>query len=173
MNQDEFSRLFLKELRDVYSAEKQVVVALPKMKDAAFTPELKKAFDVHLVETKAQITRLEEIFVFLNENLEKEGEFCSAMKGIIEEIDKVLYGEFHAEVKDAALIAAAQRVEHYQIACYGVLRAFAKMLELSEVTNLLEDSLKEAGYADKHLTAIAEGGFFTAGVNERAREGKR
>ncbi|MBS4167843.1 ferritin-like domain-containing protein [Parachlamydia sp. AcF125] len=168
MVQNAFYKLFLKEISDLYSAEKQLVEALPKMAQAATTPELKEAFEHHLSETENQVARLENIFSMLNENPLKEK--CEAMEGLIMEANKVIQNETPSVVKDAALIGAAQRVEHYEIAGYGVAKTFAIQLELYEIAELLKETLAEEGNADKHLTMIAEGGFFTAGINKRAKD---
>jgi len=168
MNQNPFYELFVQELRDLYSAETQIVKALPKIIETAVTPELREAFQKHLKEGKNQVTRLEKIFSLLNET--SQGETCAAMEGLIEESCKVIESRYESIVKDAALIAAAQRIEHYEIASYGVAKTFAKQLDLDDIADLLEDSQNEEIKADKKLTSIAEGGFFTAGVNKRASE---
>ncbi|WP_059360434.1 ferritin-like domain-containing protein [Parachlamydia acanthamoebae] len=167
MTQNAFYRLFLKEISDLYSAENQLVEALPKMAEAATTPELKEALERHLSQTKKHVARLDSIFSMLNENSFKET--CEAMEGLIYEANEIIQNEAPSVVKDAALIGATQRIEHYEIAGYGVAKTFATQLELYDIAELLKESLEEEGNADKHLTVIAEGGFFTTGINKRAK----
>lgn len=142
------------QLRDLYSAEDQLINALPKMADAASSSELKSAFTGHLQETRQQKQRLEQAFRLLGQ--EPESESCEAMQGLISEGDEIASMDGDAEVKDAALIAAAQRVEHYEIAGYGCARTFARRLGRDDVARLLQASLDEEGNADKILTHIAE-----------------
>ena len=142
------------QLRDLYSAEDQLISALPKMAEAASTPELKHAFQTHLQETRAQKTRLESVFQLLGKELESET--CEAMQGLIAEGEEIIGMEGDPEVKDAALIAAAQRVEHYEIAGYGCARTFARQLGRNDVAEKLQETLDEEGNADKILTDIAE-----------------
>jgi ferritin-like metal-binding protein YciE len=142
------------QLRDLYSAEDQLIAALPKMADAASSPELKQAFRTHLEETRGHKTRLEAVFRMLGKDLETEN--CDAMEGLITEGQEVIDMEGDPEVKDAALIAAAQRVEHYEIAGYGCARTFARQLGRSDVAEKLQETLDEEGNADKILTDIAE-----------------
>lgn len=169
MAKNEFYNLFILELRDLYSAENQLLKALPKMAQAASHEDLRQAFLSHLNETKKQVDRLSSIFTALNES--PSGEECEAMKGLIREGEEIINSNFSPVVKDAALIAAAQRVEHYEIAGYGVAKTFAKLLDLSEAVNLLKETLAEEGNADKKLTSIAEGSFFTNGINALALQG--
>jgi ferritin-like metal-binding protein YciE len=168
MSQNAFYKLFLKEISDLYSAENQIVEALPKMIEAASTPELKEAFKNHLKETRNQVARLDNIFAQLNE--EPSDETCEAMEGLIAEGNEMIEMEAPSVVRDAALIGAAQRIEHYEIAGYGVAKTFATQLELYDIAQLLKETLEEEGSADKKLTSIAEGGFFTAGINKLASE---
>jgi ferritin-like metal-binding protein YciE len=142
------------QLADLYSAEEQLIEALPKMAEAASTDELKTAFHNHLRETQQQKLRLARAFRLLGR--EPETETCDAMKGLIAEGQEIIDMEGDPEVKDAALIAAAQRVEHYEIAGYGCARTFARKLGHVEVANLLQETLDEEGHADKLLTHIAE-----------------
>jgi ferritin-like metal-binding protein YciE len=142
------------QLRDLYSAEEQLIDALPKMAAAASSPELKQAFRTHLEETRAQKTRLEGVFRMLGKELESEK--CEAMQGLIAEGQEIIDMEGDPEVKDAALIAAAQRVEHYEIAGYGCARTFARQLGRNDVAEKLQESLDEEGNADKILTDVAE-----------------
>jgi ferritin-like metal-binding protein YciE len=154
MTLDNLDKLLEKQLQDLYSAENQLISALPKMADAAASSTLKNAFRTHLAETRQHKTRLERAFKLLGKKVKDEK--CDAMKGLIAEGDEVMSAEGDDDVKDAALIAAAQRVEHYEIAGYGCVRAFARRLNRSDVAKLLEETLKEEGAADKKLTQIAE-----------------
>jgi ferritin-like metal-binding protein YciE len=158
--------LFVEQLRDLYSAETQLVDALPKMASAASHDELRQAFEHHLDETRGHVDRLREIFEQLGET--PGGETCEAMKGLIEEGEEVVKAQGDAAVKDAALIAAAQRVEHYEIAGYGTVRTFADDLDLGDARDLLDQTLDEESSADKLLTKLATGGMLKTGLNERA-----
>ncbi len=151
---DNLEDLLLLELKDLYSAEQQLIKALPQMSAAAHSPELKSAFDQHLGETRRQKDRLEQAFQLLG--CPPEAESCEAMEGLIHEGNEIISAEGDPEVKDAALIAAAQRVEHYEIAGYGCARTFAMRLGRSDIADLLQRTLDEEGNADKILTHIAE-----------------
>lgn len=154
---DEFNslqELFEHQLKDLYDAEQRLIEALPKMADKAHDSSLKKAFKDHLKETEVQVERLEEIFSKLGQ--EPERVKCAAMVGLITEGGEVLDATGDPDVLDAALIAAAQRVEHYEIAAYGTARTFARRLGNSYVAELLQQTLDEEGAADKKLTDIAE-----------------
>jgi ferritin-like metal-binding protein YciE len=142
------------QLRDLYGAEEQLIEALPKMSEGASSPELKNAFQMHLAETREHVNRLEEAFGLLGQ--EAESESCEAMEGLISEGEEIVGLDGDPDVKDAALIAAAQRVEHYEIAGYGCARTFARRLGHNEVAGLLQQTLDEEGNADKILTEIAE-----------------
>jgi ferritin-like metal-binding protein YciE len=142
------------QLKDLYSAEDQLITALPKMAEAAHSPELRMAFQNHLQETRQHKQRLEQVFRLLG--CEPEAETCDAMKSMITEGDDVCQADGDPEVKDAAIIAAAQRVEHYEIAAYGCARTFAHRLGHQEAGRLLQETLDEEGNADKLLTHIAE-----------------
>jgi ferritin-like metal-binding protein YciE len=146
--------LYLNELRDLYSAETQLLEALPKMADAASSSELKEAFTAHLTETEGHVSRLEEIFEALGE--EPSGETCKAMEGLIEEGEDYVKASGDKQVRDAGLIGAAQRVEHYEIAGYGTARTLATRLGESETADSLQATLEEEEEADRKLTAIAE-----------------
>lgn len=146
--------LFVDELRDLYSAETQLIKALPKMAKAASSDELRSAFQEHLEQTKGHVNRLEKIFDGLDAR--PKGKRCRAMEGLIEEGSERLDGGADGAVKDAALIAAAQRVEHYEIAGYGCVRTYAEQLGQSDAANLLQQTLDEEGAADKKLTQLAE-----------------
>jgi ferritin-like metal-binding protein YciE len=164
----DFYSLFIKELKNIYDAEKQILKALPEMAKSAHCSHLKEAFHQHLKETKLQITRLEDISQELNEDL--SGTENEAVKSLLKEGQKIIKSKFDAVSKDAALINAAQHIEHYEIASYGTLKAFAKHLKFTEVFNLLDDTSKEEGIMNKTLTSIAEGSIFQKGVNDKACE---
>jgi len=160
--------LLIDELHDMLNAEGQIVASLPKMVAAAESADLKKAFSSHLKETKEQVNRLKKVFKLMK--VGKKAKLCKAMKGLIQECKEVLKDYKKSAVRDAALISKAQRIEHYEIAAYGTLRTFAKELNLSEVAELLQDSLDEEGGANKKLTSIAEGGLLATGVNHEANQ---
>ncbi len=146
--------LYLEELKDLYSAEKQLTRALPKMAKQAESEELAGAFEQHLEETKGHIERLEMVFRGLNAS--PGGHKCEAMAGIIKEAEHVLGSDADPEVRDAAMIAQAQRVEHYEIAGYGCARTYAKLLGREGDVTLLQETLDEEGRTDKKLTKLAE-----------------
>jgi ferritin-like metal-binding protein YciE len=155
MNKNDLHELYVEQLRDLYSAENQLVKALPKMAEAATTDELRTAFEEHLEQTQGHVQRLETIFENLGEK--PTGEKCKGMAGLVEEGSEVIENDdFEGELKDAALIAAAQRVEHYEIAGYGTVRTFASLLEDDEAVELLEQTLEEEKETDQKLTEIAE-----------------
>lgn len=158
--------LYVDQLKDLYSAEKQLVQALPQMAEAASNSDLKEAFQSHLAETRTHVDRIEQIFGSLDDT--PGGEKCKGMEGLIQEGSEVLSKRGKGEVKDAALIAAAQRVEHYEMAGYGVARTFAKQLGYSDAATILQQTLDEEGKADQKLTDIAEGGMLSDSVNEAA-----
>jgi ferritin-like metal-binding protein YciE len=160
--------LFIEELRDLYSAENQLVKALPQMASTAKSETLRKAFEMHLEETRNHITRLNEVFTELGAT--PTGKHCKGMEGLIAEGNEVMQMQGNPDVRDAALIAAAQRCEHYEMAGYGVVRTFAKELGLSKISDKLQKTLDEEGSADKKLTAVAEGGLFKTGINEKATQ---
>jgi ferritin-like metal-binding protein YciE len=146
--------LFVEQLQDLYDAENRLTEALPKMRDAATSSELKNAFDMHLEETLGHVRRLEQVFNQLG--IAAERQTCPAMKGLIKEGQEMIDAEGDPNVKDAALIAAAQRVEHYEMAGYGSVRSFAQRLGLGSIADTLQMTLNEEGAADKKLTQIAE-----------------
>lgn len=146
--------LYVEELRDLYSAENQLLKALPRMAKAATAPELAAAFTVHLAVTVEQVGRLECILDELGEKA--KGKKCKAMEGLIEEGKEVLGEDGEPAVVDAALIYAAQRIEHYEMAGYGCVRTFARLLGYTDAEALLQQTLDEEGEADKRLTALAE-----------------
>jgi ferritin-like metal-binding protein YciE len=155
MKLDTLKKLYLEELRDLYSAETQLVKALPKMAKGASSDELKQAFESHLEQTKEHVERLDEIFARLDEK--PTGKTCKAMKGLIEEGSEMLEQEGEDSVIDAGLIGAAQRVEHYEIAAYGTVRTFANLLGEDDAAELLQETLDEEGETDKELSELAEG----------------
>ena len=147
------SDLFVEQLKDLYDAEHQLTEALPKMADAATSSALKSAFSSHLEETRGHMARLERAFESLG--LQAERQTCKAMKGLIAEGSDVVSAKGDKAVRDAALIAAAQRVEHYEMAGYGTARTFSEQLGLPEIASLLEETLDEEKEANEKLTAIA------------------
>jgi ferritin-like metal-binding protein YciE len=148
---------FIDELRDVYHAERQITKALPKMIKATSSDELRQAFENHLEETKAQISRLEEVFQSLDEPVKAKK--CDGMAGIIEEGKSAMEEDFDDNTMDAALIASAQRVEHYEMAAYGTLVAWAEAMGHTEAAELLQTTLDEEKAADEKLTELADGGI--------------
>ena len=153
--------VLVEEMQDLLHAESQLVKALPKMARAAKSAELKSAFERHTEETKGHVERLEEIAEIVGKKL--TGKTCVGMHGVLEEGSEVLEDTDKGNVRDAALIAAAQRVEHYEMAGYGSARDFAKLLGLKDVASLLEQTLEEEKNADKKLTSIS------SGVNKEAK----
>jgi ferritin-like metal-binding protein YciE len=158
--------LFEHEISDLYSAETQLVSALPKLAQAASNDELRSAFEHHLQETRDHVRRLDEIRGQIGSSRTDE---CAGMRGLIKEGQDIVSGDGDAVVKDAALISAAQRVEHYEIAAYGTARTLADELDLPEAKDLLDQTLDEESNADKLLTKIATGGMFKSGINQQAR----
>ncbi len=154
---------FIDELRDTYDAEKQLIKALPKLAKAASNPRLAAAFTAHLEETRGQVARLERAFASLGEKV--RGKHCDGMAGIIEEGKSVMEEDFDDTTMDACLIAAGQRAEHYEMAAYGTLVAWAKAMGHSEAARLLQANLNEEGAADKKLSGLAEGG-----INQQAAD---
>ena len=163
MTLDNLENVLVLQLRDLRSAEVQLIDALPKMAEAAANPDLRSAFETHLQETRQQKTRLDQAFRLLGKK--PETETCEAMQGLIAEGEEIIGLEGDPDVKDAALIAAAQRVEHYEMAGYGCARTFARRLGLTEVARLLQETLDEEGNADKILTHIAESSVNTVAAN--------
>ncbi|MEA2712587.1 MAG: hypothetical protein QOK27_548 [Gemmatimonadales bacterium] len=161
MSLDSLESLFIEELRDIYNGEKQILRALPKMAKAAESAELSQAFTKHLKETQGHVQRLEKILRELDQAV--RGKQCKGMMGLLEEGKEKLEEDGDAAVLDAALIASAQKVEHYEIAAYGCLRTYAQLLGYDQVAKLLEQTLAEEEAADKKLTQLGEGG-----INEAA-----
>ena len=148
---------FIDELRDTYDAERQLTKALTKLAKAARSPQLREAFESHLEETQGQIERLEQVF----ENLEERarGKHCDGIAGIIEEGKSIMEEDLDDDTMDACLIAAGQRAEHYEMAAYGTLVAWAKAMGHSEAADLLQETLEEEKAADEKLSSLAEGGI--------------
>lgn len=154
MKLNTLKQLYIEELRDLHSAENQLLGALPKLAKGASSEELKLAFENHLDQTKVHVERLEEIFERLDEI--PKGKTCQAMKGLVEEGSEILGEDGEESVLDAGIIAAAQKVEHYEIASYGTVRTFAQLLGEDEAAELLQETLDEEGEADKLLTQLAQ-----------------
>src|SRR6186713_3537751 len=148
---------FIDELRDAYNAEKQLTKALPKLAKASSNPKLRQAFESHLEETQGQIARLEQVFESLEEKV--RGKHCDGIAGIIEEGKSIMEEEFDEATMDACLIAAGQRAEHYEMAAYGTLVAWARGMGHDEAADLLQETLDEEKAADEKLSGIAEGGI--------------
>lgn len=169
MKNNGLNALFIAELEDMYSSEHQIIEGLPRLIKLASLPELKEALTKHLKETENQARRIERIFTLLSR--EPAEKTCEAMQGLLREADDLLENKTKSATLDAAIIGAAQKIEHYEIASYGTLRSFAKNLDFdSEILNLLQETLEEEAAADKKLTKIAEGSLFSSGVNKEAAE---
>lgn len=154
MNMESLRDLYVEELKDLYSAENQILKALPKMIKAATSPELKAGFEEHLQQTRGQVGRLEKIFKQLDES--PKGKKCKGMEGLLEEGKELMEEDAEPEVLDAGLIAAAQHVEHYEIAGYGCVRTYAELLGDKTAANLLQETLDEEKETDEKLTMIAK-----------------
>ncbi len=165
MPDEGLKELYVDELKDIYSAENQLVKALPKLAKAADSDELRQGFEEHLEQTKEHVARLEQIFEMLEES--PKGKKCAGMEGLVEEGSEVLKEGLEGAVLDAALIGAAQRVEHYEIAAYGTVIAFAQTLGEDDHASLLEETLSEEKETDEKLTELAKQ------INEQAASGDR
>jgi ferritin-like metal-binding protein YciE len=154
---------FVEELRDTYDAEKQLIKALPKLAKTANSAELRAAFESHLEETRGHVDRLERVFESLEEKV--RGKHCDGIAGIIEEGKSIMEEDFEDAAMDACLIAAGQRAEHYEMAAYGTLVAWARAMGHDEAADLLQETLDEEKAADEKLTTLAEGG-----INQEAAE---
>src|SRR5271155_4017602 len=154
MQQSELMELYVDELKDIYSAETQLVKALPKMAKAAVSAELRNGFERHLEQTRGHALRLEQIFEALDEK--PTGKHCNGMEGLIKEGGQAAEEDYQGDAKDAALIGAAQRVEHYEIAAYGTVRAMAEKLGESKAANLLSQTLQEEKDTDVKLSKLAD-----------------
>ncbi len=163
MPNEGLKELYIDELKDLYSAENQLVKALPKMAKAASSEELRQGFEEHLEQTKEHVARLEKIFGALDES--PKGKKCMGMEGLVKEGSEVMGEDFEDAVMDAALIGAAQRVEHYEIAAYGTASEFANLLGESEHISLLQETLQEEKETDQKLTELARE------INQQANEG--
>jgi len=163
MQKDSLRELYIDELRDLYHAETQLVKALPKMAKASSDDQLREAFEEHLRQTSEHVSRLEQIFDQLGEK--PSGKKCAGMEGLVKEGSEVMKEDYANAVKDAAIIGAAQRVEHYEMAGYGTVRTFAELLGENEHVSLLEQTLEEEKQADQKLTELAED------INQEAAQG--
>ena len=154
MEHNQLKELYIDELRDLFDAENKLVKALPKLAKAASSEKLRTGFEEHLEQTRGHVERLEEIFEALDEK--SAGKKCAGMAGLVKEGEEIMDEDFSAEVMDAALISAAQRVEHYEIAAYGCVSAWAQLLGESEANALLEKTLEEEKETDQKLTQLAQ-----------------
>jgi ferritin-like metal-binding protein YciE len=154
MEHNELKELYIDELRDLYDAENKLVKALPKLAKASHSDKLRSGFEEHLEQTRGHVSRLEEIFEALDEK--PTGKKCAGMTGLVKEGEEIMDEEFSPEVMDAALISAAQRVEHYEIAAYGCVRTWAELLGESEASQLLEKTLEEEKETDQKLTELSQ-----------------
>jgi ferritin-like metal-binding protein YciE len=162
MKNSEFHEFFVDELKDIYWAEKHLVKALPKLKKAATSPELAQAFEKHAVETQTHIERLEQVFALLEEKAQAKK--CEAMEGLLAEADSIISDtDAGTMVRDAGLVLAAQKVEHYEIGTYGALRTFAECMGHTEIVDLLQQTLDNEKETDLALTEVA-----VAFINEAA-----
>lgn len=154
MQKNTLKALYVDELRDIYDAEKQLIKALPEMAEASASEELRSGFEKHLEQTKEHARRLEQIFSELGEK--PTGKKCKAMQGLVAEGSEMIEEDFEGEVKDAGLISAAQRVEHYEMAAYGTVRNFASLLGEQNAASLLEQTLNEEKETDQNLTELSD-----------------
>jgi len=166
MNLDNLKQVYVDELKDAYDFEHQILDALPKMEEAASSPELKQAFEEHRRQTENQVRRLEQVFNHLGRDPERKT--CKGMKGLIAEGEEIVKARGDGAAIDAALISGAQRVEHYEMAVYGTLRTYARALGHEEQATLLQQNLSEEKAADEKLTRLAE-----SGINVEAAVGAR
>lgn len=167
MTQNSLRNLYVNELKYIYSAEKQMTRALPRMAKAASSPELRNGFEDHLKQTQGHVERLEEIFEMLGEK--PGGKKCAGMEGLINEGAEVMGDDFEDDVMDAALISSAQRVEHYEIAAYGTVAAYADQLGESAHATLLRQTLEEEKKTDQKLTELSQA--INVSANEKGTEG--
>jgi ferritin-like metal-binding protein YciE len=154
MQIESLQELLVEEMRDIYNAENQLLKAMPKMAKKASSPQLKKAFETHMRETEGQVQRLQKIFDKLGKR--PTGKKCAAMEGLIEEGKEMMGEDMEEDTMDAALIAIAQKIEHYEIASYGTVRTWAQHLGDEQTARLLQQTLDEEGKTDKMLTELAE-----------------
>jgi ferritin-like metal-binding protein YciE len=155
MKLESLRELFIEELQDLYSAEQMIIKGLPKMSDKASTPALRAAFQEHLEQTRGHVRRLDQIFDQLRD-IDREDKKCKGMEGIIKENEDLIKEDAEDEVRDAGMIAGAQRVEHYEIAGYGTVRTYASLLGRADWSQLLQQTLDEEKETDKKLNALAE-----------------
>jgi ferritin-like metal-binding protein YciE len=165
MKINSLQELYITELKDLYDGEHRIIKALPKMAEAANSPDLRNAFQKHLEQTRGHVDRLEQIFQMMNEA--PKGQKCKGLEGIIDEGENMMDADAPPAVGDAALIASGQRVEHYEIAAYGTVRTYARRLGYPEHAQLLDKTLQEEGETDKLLTSLAE-----SYINEEAKSAK-
>lgn len=173
MNKNNLKTLYVDELRDLYSSEQQLIKAIPKMAKAANSEELRKGFEEHLEQTRGHATRLEQILSGLGEPV--KGKKCKGMAGIVAEGGEMMAEDFEGALMDAALISAAQRVEHYEIAAYGAVHAYAELMGESEAASLLQRTLDEEKETDQKLTELSEeinSEAFGGGAETEAEETK-
>lgn len=166
MQENTFHGLFVEHLRDLYDAEQQITQALPVVIEAVSADELRKALEHHLEVTHGHVERLERLFSDLGEP--PTGKSCKGMEGLLEEGDEAIKNHSAGILRDALIIAGAQRIEHYEISGYGTAKAWAEELDLEDAVDLLDETLDEEAEADEKLSAIATGGLLTEGVNETA-----
>ncbi len=171
MRKDSLRQLYVDELKDLYSAETQLVKALPKMAKASSNSELRQAFEEHLRQTSEQVSRLEQIFERLDEK--PTGKKCLGMEGLVKEGAETMQEKYGEAVMDAAIIGAAQRVEHYEIAGYGTVKAIAEILGENEHVSLIEQTLEEEKQADEKLTQLAEDINSQAGAGQEEETEER
>lgn len=167
MNLNSLHDVYVHELKDLYSAEKQITEALPKMVKAAGDQSLKEAFSRHLDQTETHLQRVQQILAEIDVN--PGNVKCDGMEGLLKEGEHIIKTSGNKVAKDAALIAAAQRVEHYEIAAYGAARSHAEILGYGDAASTLQQTLDEEGETDKKLTQLAEGGLLREGINKEAR----
>lgn len=170
MQHEALRDLYIDELKDIYNAETQLVKALPKMAKAATSEQLRLGFEEHLEQTRGHVSRLEQIFEDLDEK--PSGKKCAGMEGLVKEGGEMIKNDFEGEVKDAGLIGAAQRVEHYEIAAYGTVRAFAELLGDGNAVDLLSQTLEEEKETDNKLTQLASEINVAARRSEGTSEGE-
>jgi ferritin-like metal-binding protein YciE len=155
MKLESLRELFIEELQDLYSAENQIIEALPKMIEKASSPDLKAGFTQHLEQTRQHVARLDRIFDQLGDDVDRDDKTCKGMKGIIKDAEELLKTDAEPEVLDAGMIAGAQRVEHYEIAGYGTVRTYAQLLGRNEWAQLLEQTLQEEKDTDVKLSQLS------------------
>jgi ferritin-like metal-binding protein YciE len=165
MKLNDLHDLYLAEIKDLYDGEHRIIKALPKMAENANSPDLRRAFETHLEQTRQHVARLEQIFQKLNES--PKGQKCKGLEGIIDEGEDMMDKDAPPAVSDAALISAAQRVEHYEIAAYGSVRSYARRLGLEDQAQLLQQTLDEETQTDRQLTSLAE-----SYINEEAKSAR-